>query len=301
MDVLSVHNITKRFGDFVAVNDISFHLEEGEILGILGRNGAGKTTTIQMLLGILTPTSGTISYFGTSLFDHKQEILEHVNFSSTYTNLPWELTVRENLQFISYLYKIPNRKKRIQTVIELFKLEPLIGQQMIELSAGQLTRVNLAKAFINYPKVLLLDEPTASLDPEIASYIREFLLHQQDDYKTSIILTSHNMREVEEVCDRIIFIDEGKILADDTPEHLVQSVSICHISMYIADGLKKLEAYCKEHALVWKLEGRFITVDCEDNKISQFLRDISQVGIVYEQISIAKPELEDYFMAHLKH
>src|SRR3990167_4051778 len=157
MVILTVDNLTKKFKDFLAVDDVSFELKEGEILGLLGPNGAGKTTTIQMLLGALTPTSGTVSYFGKDLAKHRTEILEKVNFSSTYTNLPWLLTAKENLTYTSYLYDIPNRKQKVEEMIKQFRLEDLQNKVLNDYSAGQLTRVNLAKAFINKPQVLLLD------------------------------------------------------------------------------------------------------------------------------------------------
>src|SRR5579871_2189747 len=150
MHILEAKKLTKKFKDFIAVNEVSFSLEQGEILGFLGPNGAGKTTTIQMLLGILTPSSGEVRYFGKNLQKNKSEILEEVSFSSTYTNLPWWLTVEENLTFITYFHKIKNRKERIKKIVEIFRLEDIFKQQMTELSAGQLTRVNLAKAFLNF-------------------------------------------------------------------------------------------------------------------------------------------------------
>ena len=179
MDIISVSNLSKKYDKYLAVDNISFNLKEGEIIGILGPNGAGKTTTIQMLLGVLTPTNGDIYYFGKNFHSNREEILEKINFSSTYTNLPWILTVKENFDCISYFYNIKNRKKRIKEIVELFKLEDLYYLKISSLSAGQLTRVNLAKSFINYPEVLLLDEPTASLDPEIAQYVRDFILNQR--------------------------------------------------------------------------------------------------------------------------
>src|SRR3990167_753069 len=233
MDTLEVKNLTKKFGKFVAVDNISFSLKEGEILGLLGPNGAGKTTTIQMLLGVLTYTKGTILYFGKALNENREEILEKINFSSTYTNLPWNLTVKENLTFISYLYDIDDRKKKLEELAIIFRLDKLLNQRLSELSAGQLTRVNLAKAFINDPKVLLLDEPTASLDPEVAQFIRDFILKKQEKQKISIIFTSHNMSEVEEICDRILFINNGKIVADDTPENLMKSMDTSHLRLVI--------------------------------------------------------------------
>lgn len=215
--ILEVKNLTKRFGEFTAVNNISFSLKQGEILGLLGPNGAGKTTTIQMLLGVMEPTEGDVAYFNKPFKKNREEILEYLNFSSTYTNLPWILTVKENLTFVSYLYDIKNRKERLDKITKMFHIEELLSKKMQDLSAGQLTRVNLAKAFINLPKILLLDEPTASLDPDIANYVRKLLKEQREKFGISIIITSHNMSEVENLCDRVIFINNGKIIADNTP------------------------------------------------------------------------------------
>lgn len=302
MNILQIKNLTKRFGNFTAVNNISFSLREGEILGLLGPNGAGKTTTIQMLLGVLTPTSGEILYFNKNLTKYREEILEKVNFSSTYTNLPWDLTVRENLNYISHLYHINNRKQRIEKIIGIFRLEKLLHQQMEELSSGQIIRVNLAKAFINFPRVLLLDEPTASLDPESAQYIRHFLLEERRKFKVSIIFTSHNMAEVKEICDRVIFINHGKIIADNTPENLAKTIDICHMELNIPDGLKRTIKKCEEEKLSYRLEGRYIIIDLKEKEIARFLQDLMEVGVVYvyDQIAINKPTLEDYFIATAK-
>ena len=234
--LLEVHHLKKVFGKKSAVEDISFSLQKGEILGFLGANGAGKTTTIQMLLGVLTPTSGDILYFSKLLATHRESILEDINFSSTYTEFPWDLTIQEVLTYMSYLYNIKKRKERVQEILTQFKLTTLKDKQIKELSAGQMTRVNLAKAFINSPKVLLLDEPTASLDPDIAAYIRTFLLEQRANLGLSILLTSHNMAEVEEVCDRVLFLHKGKVIADNTPEKLTATIDTCHLELFITKG-----------------------------------------------------------------
>lgn len=303
MSVLSVRNLTKKFpkkqSQFVAVDNISFDLKEGEILGFLGPNGAGKTTTIQMLLGVLTPTEGEIVYFGKNLADHHSEILEQVNFSSTYTDMPAKLTVWENLDYLSYLYQIKDRKKRVQRVSDIFHLNSLLRRSISELSAGQKTRVNLAKAFINFPKVLLLDEPTASLDPDVAEYIRNFLINEQKKFKTSIIFTSHNMSEVEDVCDRVIFVNHGKIIANDTPENLAKTIEICHVELIVKDGLKRTVEYCQKHGYQYKLSGRSIIVDVKEKEIAEFLRGLMDKGVYYDGISIEKPTLEDYFLKNL--
>ncbi len=295
MDVIQVNNLTKKFKDFTAVNNISFSIKEGEIVGLLGPNGAGKTTTIQMLLGVLTPSSGEIKYFGKNLKTHR-EILENVNFSTTYTNLPWDLSVLENLTFVSYLYEIKNRKERINEIIKIFQLEDLKNKTMGQLSAGQLTRVNLAKAFINNPKVLLLDEPTASMDPDIATYLRNFILERKEENNMSIIWTSHDMFEVEKVCDRVIFINSGQIIADDKPENLAKTIQNSHIELLIKDGLKRLINYCDKNKLKYISEKRIITIDVKESEISKFLRDIADTKIIFEEISIEKPNLEDYFL-----
>lgn len=300
MAILGVKNLTKKFGSFTAVDNISFELQEGEILGFLGPNGAGKTTTIQMLLGVLTPTSGSIKYFDKDFNRHREEILEQVNFSSTYTNLPWDLSVRENLNFISYLYDIPNRSSRIAKLVQIFNLEKLFNQSVEELSSGQITRLNLAKAFINYPKVLLLDEPTASLDPEVANYIRDFLLEERKKFKVSIIFTSHNMAEVDEVCDRVLFIDTGKIIADDTPANLAKTIEISHVELFVRDGLKRTAEYCNEKKFKYEIEGRYIVVDVKERDIPEFLRQLMDRGVYYDEISIEKPTLEDYFLEMTK-
>lgn len=295
--VLDVKNLTKKFGEFIAVDDVSFFMEEGEVLGFLGPNGAGKTTTIQMLLSVLQPTNGTIEYFGKELHKHREEILEKINFSSTYTDLPWYLTVKENLTWISYLYNIENRKKRVNDVIELFHLEPLLKNSYGELSAGQMTRVNLAKAFLNRPKLLLLDEPTASLDPDVANYIREFLISEREKFQISVIFTSHNMSEVEELCDRVIFINNGKIIANDTPDKLAKTIEISHIQLLIRDGLKRAIAYCQKNQIHHALESkRSIIIDVKEKEIADVLRDLMNKNIIYDEISIEKPTLEDYFL-----
>lgn len=296
MKVLEVKNLTKKFKDFTAVDDISFDMEEGEILGILGVNGAGKTTTIQMLLSALTPSSGEIVYFGKSLEKNRSEILEQVNFSSTYTNLPLDLTVKENLTFISYLYKIKDRKKRVREIAEIFQLNDLMDEKVTDLSSGQQTRVNLAKSFINFPKILLLDEPTASLDPEIARYIRNLLLEERKNFKVSIIITSHNMQEVEEICDRVIFINAGKIIADDKPENLARSIKSNRLRLLIKEDPALALEYCKKSKLNCEIEGNCLLITLAEDKIPELLKNLVENKIYYNEINIDKPNLEDYFL-----
>ncbi len=301
MDVLKVKNLTKKFKDFTAVDNISFSVGHGEILGLLGPNGAGKTTTIQMLLGVLTPTSGDIVYFGKNFETHREDILNKVNFSTTYTNLPWNLSVRENLTYTSYLYEIDNRKKRIDELIELFRLQEIIEQPISELSAGQLTRVNIAKAFINEPEILLLDEPTASLDPEIATFIRSFIISQSSEKKLSVIFTSHNMTEVEEVCDRILFINNGTIVANDTPKNLMKSMNISHLKLKIDKKDEKiLFDYGRKINRGITFEDKEYKIDVEEKEIPGLLAHLYKENVFIYEINIEKPTLEDYFLTIAK-
>jgi len=296
MNALEVKNLSKKFGEFTAVDGISFELEEGEILGFLGPNGAGKTTTLQMLVGSLTPSEGEIDYFGKSLFTNREEILDQLNYSTTYTSLPWNLSVKENLTFISYLYTIKNRKKRLEEIVESFKLHDLMKKTVGSLSAGQKTRVNLAKAFLNHPKVLLLDEPTASLDPDIAKYLRDFILNQRKEYKISILFTSHNMREVEEVCDRVIFINHGKIIANDTPLKLAQKIDATEIEIIPVSPVAHFLTFCTKNKITAEVNGKHIVFKVKEKEIATLLRDLSNEKLNYSEISINKPTLEDYFL-----
>jgi ABC-2 type transport system ATP-binding protein len=219
--VLSAQHLTKRFGAFTAVDDISFEIRPGEILGLLGPNGAGKTTTIQMLLGLVTPTAGSIHVFGLDLATHREEILEQVNFSSTYISMPYSLTVEENLWVVARLYGLTQVQRRIDEMVKKLEMEEFRSKITRKLSSGQMTRLTLAKAFLTQPKILFLDEPTASLDPDIAHKIRHLLKEEQRASGLSILYTSHNMREMEEMSDRIIFLQRGKIVAEGTAREII--------------------------------------------------------------------------------
>jgi ABC-2 type transport system ATP-binding protein len=219
--VLQATNLSKRFGDFTAVDGISFSIKPGEILGLLGPNGAGKTTTIQMLLGLVTPTTGSIQMFGLDLSTHRETILQQVNFSSTYISLPQSLTVEENLWVVARLYGLTDISRRVRDIVKKLEMEEFRSKVTRKLSSGQMTRLTLAKAFLTEPKILFLDEPTASLDPDIAEKIRGFLNEERRSSGLSILYTSHNMREMEEMSDRIIFLQRGKIVAEGTARQIV--------------------------------------------------------------------------------
>lgn len=220
--ILEVGHLTKRFGDAVAVDDISFDIRPGEILGLLGPNGAGKTTTIQMLLGLITPTAGSIRMFGMDLATHREQILQQVNFSSTYISMPYSLTVEENLWVVAKLYGMPDIPRRISEVLKKVEMEDSRTKVTRKLSSGQMTRLALAKAILTEPKILFLDEPTASLDPDIAHKIRALLKEVRASAGLSVLYTSHNMKEMEEMSDRIIFLQKGRIVVQGTAQEITQ-------------------------------------------------------------------------------
>lgn len=295
-----VYKPEKKGADpFVAVDHISFKLAAGQILGLLGPNGAGKSTIISMLLGVLTPTSGSISYFGKDLATNRSEILQLVAFSSTYISMPWRLTVWENLQIYALLLNVDRKTfaRRAEKFLTHFGVWDQRHKTMNQLSAGQTTRIMLAKAFIPYPKVALLDEPTASLDPDIAHEVRAFVKEQREKYGTSILYTSHNMDEVADVCDDVLFLRKGKIVAHDTPDNLAQSISQTKVRLIVPDGLKRIGRFATERALPYTITGREVVIEVEEQKIAEFLGLLARENIHYTQISIDKPSLEDYFLS----
>ncbi|GKS64850.1 ABC transporter ATP-binding protein [Nitrospira sp.] len=219
--VLTVSKLTKRFGNFTAVDEVSFEIRPGEILGLLGPNGAGKTTTIQMLLGVVTPTSGTIEAFGLDLSTHREAVLQQINFSSTYIAMPQSLTVEENLWVVARLYGMSDIASRVDEIVKKLEMEEFRRKVTRKLSSGQMTRLTLAKALLTAPRLLFLDEPTASLDPDIAYKIRSILKEERRSSGLSILYTSHNMREMEEMSDRIIFLQRGRLVAEGTAKAIV--------------------------------------------------------------------------------
>ncbi|MBS0625434.1 MAG: ABC transporter ATP-binding protein [Verrucomicrobia bacterium] len=300
-NVLSVDKLKKLYlgkKPFLAVDEISFHLKQGEILGLLGPNGSGKTTTIQMLLGTLEYTSGTITYFGLDFSKHRSKILESVSFASTYTSLPYIMTVQENLDVFGRLYGLKKQvfRKRADELLERFGIFEKKHTRISSLSAGQVTRLMLVKAFFIEPKIVLLDEPTASLDPDIAREVCEFLLEQRERTGFSILFTSHKMEEAMQLCDRTVFLKEGKIIADDLPKNLAKTVSSCRLYLVVQDGMKRTAALAEEKGHSYQIENRTIQVALDEKQIPSFLGALTQKGIEYTNIKIEEPSLEDYFL-----
>ena len=219
---IEVINLSKSYKTKKAVNNINFKIEENEIVGLLGPNGCGKTTTIGMILGLLKPTSGQVLINGKNIENNKISILHKMNFISPYIELPKKLTVKQNLIVYGKLYNIKNLNERINFLSEKLRLGDLLDKITGELSSGQKNRVSLAKALINDPTVLLLDEPTAALDPETADFIRTFLEKLREEKKISVLLASHNMDEVKRLCNSVMMMKDGNIVDGGTPEGLIE-------------------------------------------------------------------------------
>lgn len=228
--VITVDSLTKRFGSVTAVDSISFTVAEGSTTALLGSNGAGKTTTLSVLLGLLLPTSGSVTVLGENMVENRHRVLGRMNFSSPYVDIPRRLSVRENLTVYAHLYGIDRVAERVRAVARDLGVDELLDVNTGNLSAGQKTRVALAKALLNEPELLLLDEPTASLDPEIGDWVRGFLEDYRRRTGATIVLASHNMAEVERLADQVLMMREGRIVERGTPAELVA----CH-------GLKNLE------------------------------------------------------------
>ncbi|MBI5456965.1 ABC transporter ATP-binding protein [Candidatus Kaiserbacteria bacterium] len=220
MPVLDVRDLRKTYRDIVGVDSISFSVGRGEVVGLLGPNGAGKTSTISMILGILEPSGGSVSISGIDLAKDRSAALSRTNFAAVYAQLPGNLSVYQNLKFFGLLYGVPELETRIGEVLQKFQLEAFRNTKAGLLSSGEQTRVGLAKAMLNKPSLLLLDEPTASLDPSGAKTTRESITEYAEGGNGGVLWTSHNMQEVEAVCDRVLFLSHGKILLEGDPRTL---------------------------------------------------------------------------------
>lgn len=221
MNAIEVSGLHKVFGEVVAVDGLDFAVPQGKVVGLLGGNGAGKTTTLSMLLGLLLPTSGSLKVLGEDMLKHRYRVLGRMNFSSPYVDLPHRLTVKQNLQIYARLYGVKDIGARVSALAKELDIVAFLDRPYGQLSAGQKTRVTIAKALINQPDVLLLDEPTASLDPDTADWVRSLLKAYQGRTGASILLASHNMTEVERLCDDVLVMRAGKIVERGAPQELI--------------------------------------------------------------------------------
>lgn len=245
---IKADRLTKRFGDVIAVDELTFAVPKGTVTGLLGGNGAGKTTTISMLLGLLLPSAGSVRVLGVDMGGQRHKVLPRMNFSSPYVDLPHRLTVRENLTVYAHLYGLLGTAKRIAALAEELDLTRLLDRATGSLSAGQKTRVSLAKALLNRPEVLLLDEPTASLDPDTADWIRTYLERYRRDSGATILLASHNMLEVERLCDSVLMLRKGKLVDQGTPGALLDKYGRATLEDVFLDIARARSGRTADHA-----------------------------------------------------
>ena len=246
--VLSASRLTKRFGDVVAVDGIDFTLARGVTAALLGGNGAGKTTTLSMLLGLLLPSDGGITIFGENMLTHRHRVLPRLNFSSPYVDLPHRLTVRQNLIVYGRLYRIPALRDRIEALAGDLQIREFLDRPTGKLSAGQKTRVALAKALLNEPELLLLDEPTASLDPDTGDWVRSYLENYRRRGNATILLASHNMSEVERLCSDVMMMKKGRIVDRGSPPELIARYGRANLEQVFLDIARGNEAMAPREA-----------------------------------------------------
>ena len=235
MDAIDVRALRKRFGATIAVDGIDFRVPPGAIVGLLGANGAGKTTTLALLLGLITADSGSVRVLGHDMARDRFAALQQINFSSPYVALPYRLTVAENLRVYGHLYSVRGLEARIRELAETFALAPLLDRPAGQLSAGQKARVALAKALVNRPALLLLDEPTASLDPDTADRLRAWLLRYRAETGAAILLASHNMTEVERLCDDVLVMRAGRLVDRGSPAALIARYGLADLEAVFLD------------------------------------------------------------------
>jgi len=299
--VLEVKSLTKVFSgrkNFTAVDRVSFMLQEGEIVGLLGPNGAGKSTTIHMLLGTLTPSSGSIKYFDRDFYMHRSDVLGQVGYVNGYSRLPGILTVQENLEIYARIAGLAwkERKIRIEKLLKRFDGTTLRKRLVGKLSAGQATRIMLAKAFLGHPKMVLLDEPTAALDPDVCADVRAFVQEQRREYGVSMLYTSHNMSEVAEVCDRVIFLKDGRIVAVDKPERLAATIAVSTLRVHVENEARAACKALEELSDNVSQNGSWIEASIASEEIANALRYLTVQGVHFSDIEVLKPTLEDYFL-----
>jgi len=300
-NILEVKNLIKHYGPheggFTAVNNISFSVKEGEVVGFLGPNGAGKTTTIQMLLGITSITSGSIRYFGKDFQKHRQESLQRMNFASAFNTLQGRMSVMENLLVYGHLYSIDNPKEKIMQLVSYFKSEELLPKIYYHMSAGQKTRVNIIKSLLNDPEILLLDEPTASLDPDVADTTLSLIQELKKTRNISLLFTSHNMDEITKICDRVIFLDKGSIVAEDSPLNLTKKITNAKLIVSFDAKSGAVEGFLSEQKHQYSFINKFtVEIATEEKLIPGLIFGLSKADIWITDIEIKKPTLEDFFL-----
>ena len=295
--ILQADHLVKNFGSFRVLDGISFSVPKGKIIGLLGPNGAGKTTTINILVGVTLQDGGTVKYFGKDFAKHRESCLQRINFTSSFNTLQGRISVAENLLVFARLYGVRNPQKKILELVRHFEIEDLLPHRFWDLSSGQKTRVNLVKSLINDPEIILMDEPTASLDPDIADKTLSLIEQLKKKRGLSLLYTSHNMQEITRICDEVIFLDAGKIVAHDTPLGLTKQVRVAQLQLAFEGSRETVERYLlSENQKFSFLHDYLVLIDTEEKLVPKIISQISEQGVEVTDIDIKKPTLEDIFL-----
>ena len=274
------------------MHGISFRLDKGRVLGLLGPNGAGKTTTIHMLVGLTLPDGGRISYFGQDLHKHRRDCLQRINFTSSFNTLQGRISVWENLRVFADLYSVRDPARKVRELAEAFDIVDLLPQRFLTLSAGQKTRVNLVKSLLNDPEIILMDEPTASLDPDIADRTMAILESLKASRNLSMVYTSHQMDEVSRICDEVIFMDKGRIVAHDSPNGLVKRIAATQLRVVFSGDGSRIQSQLPEA----EVKGNVVKLTTTEARIPRAILAIDAAGVTITDVDIKKPSLEDVFL-----
>ena len=302
MAVLDVTNLVKEYktkkGTFRAVDGISFQVKKGEIFGLLGVNGAGKSTTINMLTGLLRPTSGSIKMFGKDFAQNEEECKQRFNVATAYYNLSQNLTVRQNLKVYALLYNVKDADKKMEELCTQFAIHALFDTKLVLLSSGERTRVALVKALLSDPELLFLDECTVGLDPDMAEITRTMIEKYHAKTGCTIIFTSHYMQEVEKLCDRVAFVDQGKIVKIGKPKDLIAELKVQRVLLSVSQKKPAMRTFLKKEGIIFEeKENQFIfSVENRANIIYPLFEKIINNNLVFDDIILEKPTLEEYFL-----
>jgi ABC-2 type transport system ATP-binding protein len=299
MPLLEISDLRKSYGSVEALKGVSFAVERGEIFGLLGPNGAGKSTTINILLGLILADSGRIDVFGLDFARHALAIRQRMNVAAAFTSLNGVLTVRENLRVYGHIYGVKSLRGKIDELLERFEITDLADKKLQYLSSGQHTRVTLCKGLINDPELLLLDECTVGLDPDIAEKTRRALKEFQREKRTTILFTSHNMNEVEELCGRIAFLSKGQILRIDTAEHIKRLIPQQTLTLRFRPGTAMPAlpvSDCFPPAEVGTDSTLRFVLNNPEQQLDAILRHFTQSGATIADLQLVRPTLEDVFI-----
>jgi ABC-2 type transport system ATP-binding protein len=302
MNALTVKNLIKTYktksGKIKAVDNISFSVKKGEIFGLLGVNGAGKSTTISILTGLQHADSGEVKIFGKDYKKHEEEIKLRSNVATAYYTLSFNLTVKQNLQVYARLYNVKNRNEKIAELLEKFMMTKHLNSRVRALSSGEKTRLSLIKSLLNDPELLFLDECTVGLDPDMAEVTRDLLQQHNKETGCTIIFTSHYMQEVERLCDRIAFMDEGKIVKIGTSKDLLKELEFQKIHLHFSHGIRKAKELLNKENIKFAEHKGILTFQLKNEQklLYNILEKFTKANIPFDDIQLDKPTLEDYFL-----